>query len=123
MWVGQYTEEVSTEARQLDADHIVPLKEIKRLQARKKTIVNQEERIKNYLTSGFDSIWQRMIRKALKETELTERFTEHDLRAKVASDTDLSHAQGLMDHASANTTERIYRRKAKVVEPAKWKAK
>ena len=26
VWVGQYTEEVFTDARQLDADHIVPLK-------------------------------------------------------------------------------------------------
>lgn len=74
-------------------------------------------------TSGFDSIWQRMIKKALEETELRDRFTEHDLRAKVASDTDLKHAQDLLDHSTATTTERVYRRKAKVVEPAKWQIK
>ena len=52
-----------------------------------------------------------------------ERFTEHDLRAKAASDTDINHAQILMDHANSETTERIYRRKPVVVEIAKRDSK
>jgi integrase len=32
-------------------------------------------------TSGFDSIWQRTMQKALEATRRKERFTEHDLRA------------------------------------------
>ncbi len=72
--------------------------------------------------SGFDSVWRRMMNKALKETKLSERFTEHDLRAKVASDTDAQHARDLLDHSTDTMTDK-YRRKARVVEPAKWKAK
>ena len=39
----------------------------------------------NGTTSGFDSIWQRYMCKAIKEGVVTERFTEHDLRTKRAS--------------------------------------
>lgn len=68
-------------------------------------------------TSGFDSIWQRWMRKALNETGLQERFTEHDLRAKTASDMEPGHATELLDHASRALTERVYRRKTKRVKP------
>lgn len=71
-------------------------------------------------TSGFDSIWQRQMRKAMDETGLTERFTEHDLRAKVASDTDLDHAVSLLQHGKDDITRKVYRRKGQVVKPAKW---
>ena len=47
-------------------------------------------------TSGFDSIWQRTMHKALSSTNLKERFTEHDPRAKVASDATSTHARELM---------------------------
>lgn len=66
-------------------------------------------------TSGFDSIWQRAMAKAVDAG--VPRFTEHDLRAKVASETNLSHAQQLMDHTTAAITERVYRRAPVVVEP------
>lgn len=69
------------------------------------------------ITSGFDSIWQRFMAKVVQLG--IERFTEHDLRAKVASDADSAHAQELMDHSTSEITERVYRRKAKVVQPAK----
>lgn len=72
----------------------------------------------NGLTSGFDSIWQRAMKRALMQTSLEVRFTEHDLRAKVASDTSPKHAQVLMGHSSAKTTEQIYRRKATRIKPA-----
>lgn len=69
--------------------------------------------------NGFDSIWRRFINKALEETKLHERFTEHDLRAKVASDTSLKHAQSLLGHSNSNITKRIYIRKKTYVKPAK----
>ena len=65
----------------------------------------------NGTANGFDSIWRRFMNKALKETKLKERFTEHDLRAKVASDINTEHARQLLGHASTEITERIYRRK------------
>jgi len=69
-------------------------------------------------TSAFDSMWQRFMKRVLTNTDVC-HFTEHDLRAKVASDTDSAHAQQLMSHANQSTTDRIYRRKADVVLPLK----
>jgi integrase len=69
--------------------------------------------------NGFDSIWRRFINKTLKETKLQERFTEHDLRAKVASDIELEHAQNLLAHSSSELTGRVYRRKTRVVKPSR----
>lgn len=70
-------------------------------------------------TSGFDSIWQRAMSRALAQTKLKLKFTEHDLRAKVASDIDLSHARQLMGHSNESITDRVYRRKAELVTPAR----
>ncbi len=67
--------------------------------------------------NGFDSIWRRFINKVLAETKLKERFTEHDLRSKVASDTNIEHASILLGHASKEITQRVYRRKAETVKP------
>lgn len=62
--------------------------------------------------SGWDSMWQRFMERVLKETKVTERFTEHDLRAKVGSDAaSLEKARALLQHADSSTTLRIYRRK------------
>ncbi len=66
--------------------------------------------------SGFDSMWQRAMRKALKQTNLTEKFTAHDLRAKAASDLEAGHAQRLLGHRSGATTAG-YRRKPDLVMP------
>lgn len=67
---------------------------------------------------GWKSMWQRFFARVLKETKVTEHFTEHDLRAKVGSDAkSLQHAMELLAHADARTTERAYRRKAVVVRP------
>ena len=69
---------------------------------------------------GWDSMWQRFMARVLKETKVKERFTEHDLRAKCASDAgSLEHARQLLSHADSKTTNRIYRRKAERVMPAK----
>src|SRR5690606_25928711 len=68
--------------------------------------------------SGWQSIWQRFIKRCLKETELKERFAEHDLRAKTASDMELvDDARKLLAHADAKITEKTYRRKATKVNP------
>jgi len=67
-------------------------------------------------TSGFDSVWQRYMKKVVALG--IDRFTEHDLRAKVASDATPEHAQQLMDHSNSEMTEKVYRRKAKIVQPA-----
>ena len=71
--------------------------------------------------SGFDSMWQRFMRRLINETKITEKFTEHDLRAKVASDADsLEHARALLTHADSKTTNKIYRRKAEKVLPMSY---
>jgi integrase len=63
-------------------------------------------------------MWQRFMDRVNSETKVKERFTEHDLRAKVASDAaDLEHARALLAHSDSRTTDRIYRRKAEVVVP------
>lgn len=68
--------------------------------------------------SGWKSMWQRFMARVIEETKVKEPFTEHDLRAKVASDAQtLEHARALLAHADSRTTDRIYRRKAERVSP------
>ncbi len=70
-------------------------------------------------TNGWDSIWQRFMKRVVAETK-AEHFQERDLRAKAATDADsLEHARGLLDHTSTSTTRRIYRRKAEAVKRGK----
>lgn len=69
-----------------------------------------------YTTSGFDSIWQRMIKRA----GLT--FTFHDLRARALTDAKKiggrDYAQALAGHESGDTTERYIRgRDINIVPP------
>jgi integrase len=72
------------------------------------------------LCCGFDSVWGRFVDRVLKETKVTRRFTEHDFRAKTASDADTAdHARALLSHADVNTTNRVYRRKPETVIPLK----
>lgn len=67
---------------------------------------------------SWDSMWQRFMDRVLKDTKVVIRFTEHDLRAKCASDaTTLEHARALLSHADARTTDAIYRRKPERVKP------
>jgi integrase len=68
--------------------------------------------------SGWDSMWQRFMARLLAETKITERFTEHDLRAKCASDAEsLERARQLLGHADAKITAEVYRRKPEIVRP------
>jgi integrase len=47
-------------------------------------------------------MWQRFMARLLKDTKIKERFTEHDLRAKCASDAEtLGRAQQLLGHADS----------------------
>ena len=67
---------------------------------------------------GWDSMWQRFMDRVLAETKVKARFTEHDLRAKCASDAEsLEHARALLSHADGRTTQAIYRRKPERVRP------
>lgn len=69
---------------------------------------------------GWDSMWQRFMARVLTDTKVTEKFTEHDLRAKCASDAEsLAHARALLSHADERTTNAIYRRKPERVKPLK----
>ncbi|MFD1121874.1 tyrosine-type recombinase/integrase [Methylophilus flavus] len=82
--------------------------------AKGKGYVNEEKGTQ----AGFKSMWQRYMARLLKETDLKEPFTEHDLRAKVGSDAkSLEHAMMLLSHADPRTTQKTYRRKAVLVNP------
>jgi len=62
-----------------------------------------------YSSSGIQSIWVRAMRKHVEAGGLA--FTEHDVRAKVGSDSgSLAEAQERLAHQSASTTNRVYRR-------------
>lgn len=70
--------------------------------------------------NGWDSMWQRFMERLLSETKVTERFTEHDLRAKVGSDAEsLERARQLLAHADSKITQKVYRRKPEVIRPTK----
>lgn len=67
-----------------------------------------------YTGDGFRALWQYAMTKYLASGGI--RFTEHDLRAKVASDSEsLSAAQARMGHQASGTTNRVYRRKPATV--------
>jgi integrase len=68
-----------------------------------------------YTGSGFRAIWQRAMRKAIEDGVLAERFTDHDIRAKAATDAHTSgqDAQQLLAHANRHTTD-VYIRARKV---------
>jgi integrase len=70
--------------------------------------------------SGFNSAWQRSMKKALAVTTLEESFTDHDLRTKVASDLDTDEeASALLAHSSLQITRKHYRLRGQKVTPAK----
>ncbi len=68
--------------------------------------------------SGWNSMWQRFMDRVLEETKVTERFTDHDLRAKCGSDAETrEQARALLSHVNIKTTDRFYRRKPERVKP------
>lgn len=56
-------------------------------------------------TSGFDSIYNRRIRKAIADGIVTVRFTEHDLRKVRPSTLPPAEAQALLRHRCAKQTD------------------
>jgi integrase len=73
---------------------------------------------KQYTGNGFQSIWQRAIKKAIENGTLEQRFTFNDLRSKSASDTaDVVEASERLGHSSIDLTRRVYRRKPAKVRP------
>lgn len=67
-------------------------------------------------SDGFDSVWQRFVDRVLAETEVSVRFTDSDLRAKVGTEQEtIERAQRLLGHADPRMTVRAYRRKPEVV--------
>lgn len=68
--------------------------------------------------SAFKSMWQRAMKKALDQTKLEEKFTEHDLCSKTASDVEtLEQAAKLRGHTNTKTTQQVYRVKPEIVLP------
>jgi integrase len=66
--------------------------------------------VKQFTPDGFNTAWQRLMAKAMKEG-LTERFTFNDLRAKSASDADTDEeASARLNHSTTAITRRVYRR-------------
>jgi integrase len=67
---------------------------------------------------GWESMWRGFAARLLKETKVADKFTEHDLRAKCASDAEtLEHARMLLSHADGRITDRVYRRRPQFVPP------
>ncbi len=68
--------------------------------------------------TGWESIWQRFMRRVVAETEVREAFAERDLRAKAGSDAEsIERARELLQHAGVGTTQRWYRRRPDRVKP------
>jgi integrase len=60
-------------------------------------------------------MWQRFMLRVLAETEVKERFTDHDLRRKAGSEQEsLEAARRLLGHVDPRTTNRHYRTKPEV---------
>lgn len=77
-------------------------------QVRQVLICNRQG--KPYSANGFQSQWQRLMRKCKKEG-FTEHFHFHDLRAKSASDSDDDQsAADRLGHSDVKLTQRVYRR-------------
>lgn len=67
-----------------------------------------------YSESGFQTAWQKHIRKCHQQGLIAERFTFHDIRAKAGSD---AKDGRLLGHMDPRTLRRIYMRKAETFAP------
>ncbi len=68
---------------------------------------------------AWENAFSRYIKRVIRETKMEERFTDHDLRAKCASDLESEkHAMELLAHSNVETTRKSYRRKPQIVRPA-----
>lgn len=71
----------------------------------------------SYTGLGYRSNWQRKMRSALRSRVLKERFRDHDIKAKAASDAEAQHVIELMTHHDGRVTRKHYRRKPKIARP------
>jgi len=72
-------------------------------------------------SSGWRSLWDRFMKLLKEKTEVTEHFTDHDIRAKVSSDQSSDEeGQKLLRHSNVALTRKVYRRKPTTVTPAQW---
>ena len=69
---------------------------------------------RRYTRDGFKAMWQRVMRRAMEEERIAERFTFHDVRAKAGSD---STNDRLLGHQDSRTLRRHYKRKPLRVTP------
>lgn len=69
-----------------------------------------------YTSSGFQSVWQKLLRRCLADGVIQERFTFRAIRAKARSD---GPDKRLLGHSNPDAMARIYQRKAEIVEPVK----
>lgn len=70
------------------------------------------ERGQRYTSSGFQTAWQKLMRKAVEAGAISERFTFRAIRAKARSDGDDKY---LLGHVNPDAMARIYQRKARRV--------
>jgi len=63
-----------------------------------------------YGSSGFASMWGKLVRGALEAGVIARRFTFHDLRAHYATQHQLTTGRTADMHASDATTKRVYER-------------
>lgn len=69
---------------------------------------------------AFSTLWLKVMKRALADGIIKERFTFHDLRGKSASDLqNRAHASALLGHSDQRTTQRIYIRTPEKVRPSK----
>ena len=108
-----WTEELRDVVEQANSVHPVDISPYLFCNRKGQSYINEEGEY-----SGWNSTWQRFMKRVMTETKVEERFTSHDIRAKNASDAkDLVHAQEMMGHSDSRITDRVYRRKIKVIEP------
>ena len=70
----------------------------------------------NGRADGWDSMWGRFVDRALSETNIVQRFTEHDLRAKFAIDSPIAeHSQALVTLADVRATQRFGERRQRCI--------
>lgn len=71
----------------------------------------------NDKTSGFDSVWQRWMQKCLEQELVSERFQEHDLRAKTASDSDSETRAAELLGSKLAVVKKHYLRRPRSLKP------
>lgn len=71
-----------------------------------------------YTLHGWCSIFFRLMKKAVEEGVLAERFTDHDIRAKAGSDhKSLEEASKFLAHLNVKVTADHYRRRIERIRP------